>query len=355
MRDASLEFLKTLVNTPSPSGAEGPVAQLYRAYAAPYADRVVTDVHGNVTAIINPDAPMRIMLSGHMDEIGFVIHHINEDGLLHFTAIGGQDSLIPTGQTVWVHGRRRLPGAIGRKAIHLLSAEERQKKPALKEQWIDIGARSRAEAEAVVQVGDVSTFQHEFQLLLGDQAVARAFDNKAGLFAVVEALRLLREEGGLHPDVGIYALGTVQEEIGSRGARTAASGIGAQTGLAIDMDHALDYPGVSGAEYGRLDMGKGPSILRGANANPVVFDLLCAGAEEEQIPFQVRAGAGASPTDASAMQLSGAGMATGLLGVPLRYMHTPCEVLSLSDVEACARLTAAYCRRVRPETDFTPW
>jgi endoglucanase len=355
MRAASLEFLKALVNTPSPSGAEGPVARLYRGYVAPYADSIVTDVHGNVTAIINPDAPMKIMLSGHMDEIGFVIHHISEEGLLHFTAIGGQDSLIPTGQTVWVHGRQRVAGAIGRKAIHLLGADEQEKKPGLKDQWIDIGASSRAEAEAAVQVGDIATFQHEFQPLLGDRAVARAFDNKAGLFAVAETLRLLREEGGLDSAVGIYALGTVQEEIGSRGAKTAAFAIGAQTGLAIDMDHALDYPGVTGAEHGRLDMGQGPSILRGANTNPVVFDRLCEAARAEGISFQVRIAPGASPTDASAMQLNGPGMATGLLGVPLRYMHTPCEVLSLRDVENCARLTAAYCRRMRSDIDFTPW
>jgi endoglucanase len=355
MREASLDFLRTLVDTPSPSGAEGPVARLYHDYVAPYADRVTTDVHGNVMAIINPDAPMKIMLAGHLDEIGFVIHHISEEGLLHFTTIGGQDSLIPTGQTVWVHGRRRVAGAVGRKAIHLLGEAERQKKPSLKELWIDIGASSRAEAEAVVRIGDISTYQHQFQPLLGDRAVARAFDNKAGLFAVAEALRLLREEDGLHPGVGVFALGTVQEEIGSRGARTAAFGIGAQTGLAVDMDHALDYPGVSGAEHGQLDIGKGPSILRGANANRVVFDLLCTAAREERIPFQVQVMPGASPTDANAMQLSGPGMATGLLGVPLRYMHTPCEVLSLKDVEDCARLVAAYCRRVRPDTDFTPW
>ena len=355
MREASLEFLKALVDTPSPSGAEGPVARLYRDYATVYADRIVTDVHGNVTAIINPDAPMKVMLSAHMDEIGFVVHHVSEEGLLHFTAIGGQDSLIPTGQTVWVHGCRRVAGAIGRKAIHLLSPEEERQKPAVKDQWIDIGASTRAEAEAVVQVGDIVTFQHEFQPLLGDRAVARAFDNKAGLFAVAEALRLLREEGGLHPGVGIYALGTVQEEIGSRGAKTAAFAIGAQTGLAIDMDHALDYPGVTGAEHGRLDMGEGPSILRGANTNPVVFECLCKAAREDGIPFQVRIAPGASPTDASAMQLNGPGMATGLLGVPLRYMHTPCEVLSLRDVENCARLAATYCRRIRPNTDFTPW
>jgi putative aminopeptidase FrvX len=355
MRERSLEFLKALVTAPSPSGFEHDVAKLYRDYAGQYADRVTTDVHGNVTAILNPDAPMRIMLAGHMDEIGFIIHHISDEGLLYFSAIGGHDSVVPVGQMVWVHGKELIPGAIGRKAIHLLSPDDLQAKPSIKDLWIDIGASSRAEAEAVVRLGDVATFQYSFQHLLGDRAVARAFDNKAGLFVVAEAIRLLREEGGLPSSVGIYGLGTVQEEIGSRGAQTSASGIGPQTGLAVDMEHAIDYPGVSAAQHGQLDLGKGPSILRGANTNPVVFDLLRQAAQAENIPYQLRIAPGSTPTDANAMQINGPGMATGLVGIPLRYMHTPCEVLSLKDVENCARLMAAYCRRVTTETNFIPW
>ena len=354
MRDQSLEFLKELVNAPSPSGCEQRVARLYRDYAGQYADRVTTDVHGNVTAAVNPEAPMRIMLAGHMDEIGFIVHHIDEEGLLYFSAIGGHDSVVPVGQMVWVHGRRRAAGAIGRRAIHLLNEEEGKKKPELKDLWIDIGASSRTEAETFVRIGDVATYQYEFQPLAGGRAMARGFDNKAGLFIVAETLRLLKEEGGLPGGVGVYAVGTVQEEIGSRGARTAAFGIGAQTGLAVDVEHAVDYPGVSKAQHGQLDLGKGPSVSRGANANPVVFDLVCEAAMEEDIPYQVRVAPGSTPTDANAMQVNGPGMATGLLGVPLRYMHTPCEVVSLKDVEDCARLVAAYCRRVTPGTDFTP-
>jgi endoglucanase len=152
----------------------------------------------------------------------------------------------------------------------------------------------------------------------------------------------------------VYAVGTVQEEIGSRGARTSAFAIGAQTGLAVDVDHAVDYPGVSKAQYGQLDLGKGPSVSRGANTNPVVFDLICQAAREEGIAYQVRVAPGVTPTDAGMMQINGSGMATGLLGVPLRYMHTPCEIVSLKDVEDCARLMAAYCRRITPETDFIP-
>jgi putative aminopeptidase FrvX len=229
MQSSSLEFLTSLVTAPSPSGYEQPVARLYRDYTTPFADHAATDVAGNVMVALNPDAPMKIMLAGHMDEIGFIIHYISEEGLLHFSTIGGHDSVIPVGQTVWVHGQQRVAGAIGRKAIHLLGPDESQGKPKISELWIDIGASSRAEAETVVRLGDVATFQYNFQHLLGDRAVARAFDNKAGLFIVAEAIRLLREEGGLASGVGVYGLGTVQEEIGSRGAQTSASGIGPRT------------------------------------------------------------------------------------------------------------------------------
>jgi endoglucanase len=354
LRPESLQFLKDLTNAPSPSGYELPAANVFRAYTQPIADRVTTDVHGNVAAILNPDAPMRIMLAGHIDEIGFIVHYISDEGMLYFKPMGGHDSVIPVGQRVWVHGRERLAGIIGRKAIHLLEEEERKKKPEMKDLWIDVGAASRAEVEGIVRLGDVVTFQYEFQMLMGDRATARGFDNKMGAFVVAEALRLLKEEGGLDPQVGVYAVATVQEEIGLRGARTASFSVDAQTGLAVDVNHAVDYPGVSKARYGQLDIGKGPSVTRGPNVNHVTFDLIAQAAAEDGIPIQISVSPAGTGTDANAMQLNKGGMATGLLGVALRYMHTPCEVLSLKDVEACARLMAAYCRRVRPDTDFTP-
>jgi endoglucanase len=354
MRPESLEFLKAIVVAPSPSGYEQSVAKLYRQYTEQFADHVTTDVHGNVTAVLNPNASMKVMLSGHMDEIGFIVHYISDEGLLYFSGIGGHDAVIPVGQRVWVHGKERVAGIVGRKAIHLLEEEERKKKPELKDIWIDIGATSRLEAEAVIQLGDVVTYQYEFQQLMGDRATARGFDNKAGMFIVAEALRLLKEKGALDPEVGVYAVATVQEEIGSRGARTSAFSIGARTGLAVDMDHAVDYPGVSKSRHGQLDIGKGPSVSRGANTNPIVFALMTEAARQEGIAYQVSVTAGATPTDANAMQINKGGMATGLLGVPLRYMHTPCELLSLKDVEDCARLMAAYCRCLTPDTDFTP-
>ncbi|MCB8933686.1 MAG: M42 family metallopeptidase [Fimbriimonadaceae bacterium] len=354
MRAESLEFLKTLVDTPSPSGYEERAAEVYRTYTRPFADSVTTDVHGSVHAVLNPDAKMRVMLAGHMDEIGFIVHYISDEGFLFFQGIGGHDSVIPVGQRVWVHGKKRVPGVIGRKAIHLMDPEERKKKPELFDLWIDIGAADREEAESLVSLGDVATFQYEFQTLLGDRATARGFDNKMGSFIVAEALRLLKEDGGLDPGVGVYAVATVQEEIGLRGARTSAFQIGAQSGLAVDVNHAVDYPGVTKTRYGALDLGKGPSVMRGANANPVVFRMVADAAAREKIPYQVDVAPGGTGTDGNAMQINQGGMAVGILGVPLRYMHTPCELLSLTDVEDCARLMAAYCRAVTPNTDFTP-
>ncbi|MBB2962651.1 M42 family metallopeptidase [Methylobacterium sp. R2-1] len=355
MDHESLEFLKALANVPSPSGYEQGAAKLFREYTQRYADRVSLDSHGNIIAAVNPDAPMKIMLAAHMDEIGFVVHYIDEAGLLYFSAIGGHDSTIPPGQRVWVYGSERTPGVVGRKASHLLDEDEQKKKPKLTDLWIDIGATSRAQAEAVVRLGDPITYQYEFQSLLGDRAAARGFDNKAGLFVVAEALRSLSEEGGLAPGVGVYFVASVQEEIGSRGARTSAFSIAAQTGLAIDVDHAIDYPGVSKTQHGELKIGEGPSVSRGPNTNPVVFDLLSRAAKEEGIPFQVSVSPSATPTDANAMQLNREGMAVGLVGIAIRYMHTPCELLSLTDLDQCIRLTSAYCRRVTRETDFSPY
>jgi len=354
MRAESLAFFKEIVNTPSPSGYEERAAEVYRQYTGAFAHKVTTDVHGNVAAILNPQAEMKIMLAGHMDEIGFIVHYISEDGLLYFSGIGGHDSVMPVGQKVWVHGKERITGVIGRKAIHLLEDDERKKKPEIKDLWIDIGASNRAEAEEFVSLGDVATYQYEFQHLMGDRATARGFDNKMGSFIVAETLRLLAEEGGLDPNVGVYAVATVQEEIGLRGAKTSSFSINAQSGLAVDVNHAIDTPGVSKTRYGTLDLGKGPSVMRGANANPIVFRMVTDAAKADGIPYQVDVTAGGTGTDGNAMQLNRGGMAVGILGVALRYMHSPVEILSLTDVENCAKLMAAYCRSVKPDTDFTP-
>ncbi|MBP0439840.1 M20/M25/M40 family metallo-hydrolase [Tianweitania sediminis] len=355
MGDLKFQFLKDLVAAHGPSGFEKPVAQLYRDYVQPFAHQTSTDIMGNVTAIINPDAPLRVMYAGHMDEIGFIVHHIDQNGFLYFNTIGGTDVATEIGQRVWVHGQERVPGVIGRKAIQDLEPAEMSQTPKMKRLWIDIGARSRQEAEAVVSIGSPVTLQPEMAQLLGDHVVGRAFDNKAGLFIASQVLKTLWEDGGVHPQVAVYILGTVQEEIGSRGAETAAFDIAPHTGIVVDMGVATDYPWAQDEDQGRLALGDGPGITAGANTNPIVLDLLLRAAKEENIPFQLQGYGGTSPTDARLLQTNRGGVATGLVSVPLRYMHTPSEVLSLKDVQATVDLVAAYIRRLTPDVDFTPW
>jgi putative aminopeptidase FrvX len=354
MRHQAFDFLKMIVATPSPSGFEQPVAKLYREYVEPFADKVTTDVMGNVISVINPAASMRIMYAGHMDEVGFIVHHIDENGFLFFSTIGGTDVATEIGQRVRVHGKEHVLGVVGRKAIQTFQLSDSTQTPSLKDLWIDIGATSREEAETVVQVGNPVTIESAFAVLRGNYVVGRAFDNKIGLLIGAEVVRSLAQNGGLHPDVGIYVLGTVQEEIGSRGAQTAAFNIAPQTALAVDMGVAMDYPRARPEEQGRLDLGKGPGISQGANTNPVVLGILMSAARDRQIPFQPQATGGKSPTDARVVQESRGGVATGVISVPLRYMHTPSEVLCLDDVQATIELVCEFCRRIRPDTDFTP-
>jgi putative aminopeptidase FrvX len=278
MEEQALEFLKAIVSAPSPSGFEQPVAQLYRDYVAPFAHEVTTDIMGNVSAILNPKAEVRFMYAGHMDEIGFIVHHIDENGFLFFSTIGGTDVATEIGQRVWVHGHEPVLGVIGRKAIQAFKPAEFSETPSMQDLWIDIGVTSRAEAERIVQIGSPVTVDAGFALLGGKLAVGRAFDNKVGLLIGAELVRRLSQDGDLHPNVGFHFLGTVQEEIGSRGAKTAAYNLNPRSALAIDMGVATDYPRGRPEDQGKLELGKGPGISQGANTNPVVFELLMSAA-----------------------------------------------------------------------------
>lgn len=352
MREESFALLKRLVDTPGPSGYEQAVQRVYREVASQYADEVRTDVMGNVIAVRNPEGRPRIMLAGHADEIGFQIRYINEDGMLYFGSIGGHDAVVTVGQRVHVHtAHGPLLGVLGRKAVHLLDQEERNKMPKLADLWIDIGAKDKKEAESLVSIGDCVTYAQDLQRLQGDRCTARSFDNKMGVFIVLEALRLLAET---RPQAAICAVSTVQEEVGLRGARTSAFGIDPLLGIATDVGHAMDFPGADKKKEGDFKLGGGPLIARGANINPKVFDLLVQTARELEMPYQVEASPGGTGTDANAMQIARAGMATGLISVPLRYMHTPNEVMDLNDIENAAKLMAGFCARVTPDMDWTP-
>ncbi len=352
MEERSLEFLRRLVEAGGPSGYEQPVQAIYREQAESYGAEVEIDVLGNAIATLNRGGAPRVMLAGHADEIGFLVRWIDDDGYLYFGPVGGWDAEVPIGQRVTVHGTGGpLPGVIGKRAIHLMDEEDRKKKSELHKLWIDVGARSRAEAEALVAIGDPVTMRVPFERLQGELAAAKSFDNRMAVWICGETLRLLQ---GKQFPAAVYSVSTVQEEIGLRGARTSSFGVNPPVGIALDVCHATDYPEADRRKVGDIRLGRGPVVARGANINPRVFELLVRAAREEGIPIQIEAAPAGTGTDANAMQLNQAGMATGLVSVAVRYMHTPCEVLHLGDLENAARLCAAFITRVTPEQSWTP-
>ena len=353
MRKDFLHLLEKLMSAPSPSGFEQPAQRVVRDYIAPYADEVQTDVHGNVIAILNPEGFPRVMLAGHCDQIGLMVQSITDEGFLNFASIGGIDAAVVPGLKVYVHcsSGEVITGVIGRKAIHLMSAEERSKPQLeLRNFWIDIAAKDKKEAEKLVEIGDPVTFELGLERMSNDLAVAAGFDDKVGSFVVMEALRLLADK---KPACAVYAVSTVQEEIGLRGARTSAYGIDPQVGIAVDVTHATDYPNAD-KSHGECKLSGGPVIARGANINPVLGKMLIDVAKAKKIPYQIEPAPGGTGTDANAMQISRAGVATGLVSIPNRYMHTPVEVVSLKDLENAAKLPAETLLKIDAKSDFTP-
>jgi endoglucanase len=352
MNDESLDFLRSLIEAPSPSGYEQPAARVVRRRMEGIADEVRTDVHGNTICVLNPSGKLRVMLAGHYDQIGFMVRYVNEQGFISFAAIGGFDENLVPGNRVVIHAADGpVPGVVGKKPIHLMEAEERKKTAEIKSLWIDIGAASKEEAEKVVRIGDPITFELTMGRLMNDRLVAPGFDNKMGTFVVMEVMRLLKGE---RIDAALYCVATVQEEIGLRGAKTSAHGIDPHVGIACDVGFASDCPGVDKTQVGDTALDKGPIIARGANVNPVVFEMLMAAAREGQIPHQVIGAPRATGTDANFIQICRAGVAAGLVSVPNRYMHTPVEVIAVKDLEHTAQLLAAFVRRVNEQVDFTP-
>lgn len=346
-------FLKELVETPSPSGYEQPAQRVIRRELEGIADSLTTDVMGNLMARLENSTGPRVMLAGHCDEIGFMVQFVNDNGFIYFGAIGGVDPHLSPGQRVLIHTRKGpLAGVIGKKAIHLIEAKDRETVIKLKDQFIDIGCSNRSEVEQLVEIGDPVTFAVGVQQLQGDRATSRAFDDKMGAFIVTEVLKRVRAAGSCPCD--LYVVSTVQEEIGLRGGATSSYGINPAVGIVVEVTHATDYPDVEQKGIGRVELGKGPVLARGANINPRLFDLFITTAKRDNIPFQVIGVPRATGTDANVMQLSRGGVATALLGIPLRYMHTPVETLALTDLDAAIRLLSAVVLQIDAERSFIP-
>ena len=355
MKKDSIEFLERILQAPSPSGYEQPAQRIFRDYIDPFC-KVSSDVMGNVYGFIQgegKDRP-RVMIVGHSDEIGLQVKYIDDKGFIYFAAIGGVDAHLTPGNLVNIHmADGVLKGVVGKRPIHLMDAKDRESVVKLESQYIDIGARDKKEAQKHVRVGDCITFDSEFSRLLGSRVASRGFDDKAGSFVVAEVLRLVSLEKK-KPPVDLYGVSSVQEEIGLRGGTTSSYTVNPDIGICVEVDFATDQPDVERKHNGEVLLGKGPILTRGANINHNLFELLHSTAKKEKIPVQLTANPRATGTDANVMQISRGGVATALVKLPLRYMHTPVETLDLEDLENAAKLIVASLHRIKGREQFLP-
>ncbi|GAB1342548.1 M42 family metallopeptidase [Gemmatimonas sp.] len=354
LSESSIAFLKRLLDTPGPSGFEGAPARVWRAEAATFAADIRADVVGNSLATVHGDGRgPTILLAGHIDEIGIIITHIDDNGYIYFEPIGGWDPQVLVAQRIRFLGRHGdVIGVIGKKPIHLMKPDEREKASKITDLWVDIGARNKAEALEQLEVGDPGVIDSQTLDMPNQRIVSRSIDDRIGAFVVLEALRRYAAKPGA---ARVVAAATAQEEIGysGGGARVAAQSVDATMAIAVDVTFATDHPGMRKEEVGEHTVGGGPVLTRGSVTSPVVYRLLADTAKSLEMPYSIHAAGRFTSTDADAMQLARTGVATALVSIPNRYMHSPNEMVSLEDLDRAADLIAEACRRVSASTDFT--
>ena len=352
MRKQSLDFLQTLVNTPSPTGHEVRGQRVWLDYAGQFAEETFSDAYGNCVALLNKGGSPRLMLAAHADEIAMAVNFISDEGFIYVRKMGGVNAAITKAQRIVIHAKNgAVKGVVGNVAPHLLREEKDPPPPKIHDLFLDIGAGSRKEAAKLVQIGDPITLADEFDLLRNDLAVARAFDNRIGTFAVAEALRLLQEsKTKLHAE--ICAVSNVQEEVGLLGARQIAYSLKPDVALVVDVTHATDYPTVSKTQHGDVKLGSGPVLTHGGPNHPEVVRRLEAVAKAGKIPLQHGAISSNSGTDADVIFWTRGGIASGLVSLPNRYMHSPVEVVSLADLEQIPELLAGFARSLKRGAEF---
>ena len=353
MREKSLEFLRTLVNTPSPTGHEVRGQRVWLDYVKPFADETFSDAYGNCVAVINKGGSPRLMLAAHADEIAMTVNYITDEGYIYVRNMGGVNPGITRAQRVVVHSRGgAVKGVVGSVAPHLMRGDDKEPKlPKIHELFIDIGAANRKEAEKLVRVGDPITLSDEFDLLRNDLAVARAFDNRIGTFAVAEAVRILKESK-VKLKAEICAVSNVQEEVGLLGVRQIAYSLKPDVALVVDVTHATDYPSIAKSQHGDVKLGKGPAITHGGCNHSEVVARIEAVAKSKRIPLQHQAMSNNSGTDTDAVFWTRGGIASGLISLPNRYMHSPVEVVNLKDLEKIPELLAAFAQSLKAGETF---
>lgn len=349
----SLPFFEALLSTVGPSGFEEEPAAVFRNYVEGFCDRVETDAMGNTIAVLNPEAEFRVMLSGHYDEIGFQVVYINDDGMIYFRPNGGIDKLnVPASEVEIRTAHGVVPGVIGKKPIHLLKSAERNTPPELDDLWIDIGAEDRAAAEKMVAVGDPIALRRNVKRLGAHRIMSKGMDDRVGAVVVAETLRVLSKR---KLNVAVYGVGSVQEELGLRGATACAYAIHPRVGFGIDVGFATDIPDIPKKLLGEVRLGAGPALSRSGDNNVVLGRMIREVAARHKIPYQDSVAHRASGgTDTAAMQLSRGGVATALVSIPNRYMHSPVEICDLRDVEAAVRLLSETIAGLTGREQFRP-
>jgi endoglucanase len=340
MRKESLEFLKRLLSTPSPSGSERVNQRTWCEYARQYADEVRTDAYGNAVAVLNPRGDPKVMLDGHVDEIGLMVKHIDDKGFVYFQRIGGVDPALVRGKRVDIHtAKGSVRGVVGAVAIHLQERDKDRKAPKMHECFIDIGAKDGAAARRKVDVGDAVTFVDAFEMLDRNIAVARAFDNRAGTWAVIEALRLAKAE---KLQCALYACSSIQEETGLHGAKMQVVDVRPDVAIAVDVTHATDTPGIDAKQHGEVKLGQGPTVSVGRESHPLIVERLRKVAKRKRISLQTEAFSLTGGTDAYVIWDHAGGVPVSIVSIPNRYMHSTVEMLDLRDLDKTARLLAAF-------------
>jgi putative aminopeptidase FrvX len=350
---SSISFLKRLLDAPAPSGFETAAARVWRAEASTFARNVTADVAGNSMAEINPDGGVTIMLDGHIDEIGVIVQYIDDDGYVYISPIGGWDAQVLVGQRIRFIGiDGDVIGVVGKKPIHLMKTEDREHASKFADLWVDIGAMKRDEAEARLNIGDPGVIDSQAYDFPNGRLVSRSIDDRIGAFIVLEALRRYAEKPGA---ARVVAAATTQEEIAwhGGGAAVCAHQVNPQVALVVDVTFATDHPNIDKKEIGEHKMGGGPILSRGALISPVVFSTLRDTAKKHNIAHAIHAVGRDTSTNADAIHIAREGVATGLVSIPNRYMHSPNEMVSLQDVDNAATLIAEFCRAITPETDLT--
>ena len=351
MRKESFEFLKALLSAPSPSGNEVRAQRLWCEYARQYADEVRTDAYGNAVAILNPEGSPRLMLEGHIDEIGMIVKYIDDKGFVYVQRIGGVDPAMVAGKRVHIQtARGTVLGVLGATPIHLQERDKERKTPKMHELYVDIGATSKKTAEKRVSVGNPMTFVDSFELLTPKVAVARGMDNRTGTWVAIEALRLARDR---KPKCAIYACSSIQEEVGLTGARMQVHRQQPDVAIVVDVTFATDTPGIDAKQHGEVKLGGGPSVSVGRENHPVLVERIRKVAAREKIGYQVEAFSVSGGTDAMAIHVANGGVPTALVSVPNRYMHSTVETVNLRDLEQTARLLAAVAADIKKGEQFS--